>query len=89
MTGNAVRVSFLLAAVILPTMLIQRVFSEQEGTYRSAGVQGTRAVTVKYDMLHSAEWQTKADEAALAAVKAEIAQVEAEILQEQLRLAAQ
>jgi len=84
-----VRLLFVLAAVILPSLLIHRVFSEEEGTYRSPPGQGTRAIKGKYEKLHSREWLSKAVEVDLAAVKAEIAQVEAQILQEKLRLAGQ
>ena len=89
MTGNLVRLLWILTAMILPTLLIHQVFSAEEGTYRSPSGQGTRAIKGKYEKLHSREWLNKAVEVDLAAVKAEIAQVEAQILQEKLRLAAQ
>jgi hypothetical protein len=89
MTGNMARLLWVLAAMILPTLLIHRVFSEEEGTYRSPPAQGTRAIKGNYEKLHSREWLSTAVETDLAGVKAEIAQVEAQILQEKLRLAAQ
>jgi hypothetical protein len=90
LTGNLVRLLWVLGAMILPTLLIHQVFSEEQGTYRSPPGLGTRALNKgNYEKLHSREWLSKAVEVDLAAVKAEIAQLEGEILQEKLRVAAQ
>ena len=89
LTGNLVRLLWVLGAMILPTLLIHQVFSEEEGTYRSPPGLGTRALKGNYEKLHSREWLSKSVETDLAGVKAEIVELEGQILQEKLRVAAQ
>jgi hypothetical protein len=85
--ANALRLLFILAAVILPSVLIHRVFAEEEGTYRVPQGQGTRGVgRIKHEKLHSKAWQLEAVQTELEGVEAEIDKVEAQILQERLRV---
>jgi hypothetical protein len=90
--GNVVRIVFLLAAVIAPSLVLDRALGEEEGTYRAPHGQsyGERGLgKTNYEKLHSKDWLLARVEADLAGVKAEIARVQGQLEQAKLRLPAQ